>query len=83
MRNFQDTFETRKRSFISAFLICMTVPLRSKLRNKYLIQKSEESRLLYKKQRNVCVFLLKKAKKEYYVNFDLHNVTDTNRFGKQ
>ena len=28
MRNFQNTFETRKRSFISAFSICMTVPLR-------------------------------------------------------
>ena len=28
MRNFQDTFETRKRSFISAFAICMTVPLK-------------------------------------------------------
>ena len=27
MQNFQDTFETRKRSFISAFSICMTVPL--------------------------------------------------------
>ena len=27
MRNFQDTFKTRKRSFISAFSICMTVPL--------------------------------------------------------
>ena len=27
MRNLQDTFETRKRSFISAFSICMTVPL--------------------------------------------------------
>ena len=27
MRNFQDTFETRKRSFISAFSIGMTVPL--------------------------------------------------------
>ena len=27
MRNFQDTFEMRKRSFISAFSICMTVPL--------------------------------------------------------
>ena len=26
MRNFQDTFETRKRSFINAFSICMTVP---------------------------------------------------------
>ena len=24
MRNFQDTFETRKRSFISAFSVCMT-----------------------------------------------------------
>ena len=28
MRNFQDTFKTRKRSFISVFSICMTVPLR-------------------------------------------------------
>ena len=27
MRNFQDTFETRKRSFIGAFPVCMTVPL--------------------------------------------------------
>ena len=27
MQNFQDTFETPKRSFISAFSICMTVPL--------------------------------------------------------
>ena len=27
MQNFQDTFETRKWSFISAFLICMTVSL--------------------------------------------------------
>ena len=28
--NCQDTFETRTRSFISAFSICMTVPLRPK-----------------------------------------------------
>ena len=27
MRNFKGNFETRKRSFICAFLICMTVPL--------------------------------------------------------
>ena len=27
MRKFQDTFETRKQSFISAFSICITVPL--------------------------------------------------------
>ena len=28
MRNFQNTFETRKRLFISAFGICMTVRLK-------------------------------------------------------
>ena len=28
MLNFQDTFETRKPSFISAFSVCMTVPLK-------------------------------------------------------
>ena len=27
MPNFQDTFETHKQSFISAFSVCMTVPL--------------------------------------------------------
>ena len=27
MQNFQDSFETRKRSFFSAVSICMTVPL--------------------------------------------------------
>ena len=27
MQNFQDTFETRKQSFVSVFSICMTVPL--------------------------------------------------------
>ena len=27
MRNFQDAFETRKQLFVSAFSICMTVPL--------------------------------------------------------
>ena len=30
---------------------------------------------------NICVFLLKKAKKEYYKNLDLH-VTDTKRSWK-
>ena len=27
MRNFQDTLETRKRSFVSDISVCMTVPL--------------------------------------------------------
>ena len=44
------------------------IMLRSKLCNKYLTEKSQETRLLYKKQGNVCVFLLKK------VNPLFHNV---------
>ena len=31
IQNFQDTLETRKRSFISAFSISLTVPLRNEL----------------------------------------------------
>ena len=40
MRNFLDTFETLKRSFISAFSIYMTVPLRI-LGNKEILEKSQ------------------------------------------
>ena len=29
MRNFQDTFETRKQKFVSAFSSCMNVPLKN------------------------------------------------------
>ena len=37
MRNSHGTFETRKRSFISAFSICMTVPLSKEV--KQVIQR--------------------------------------------
>ena len=37
--------------------------LRSRLRNKFLKTKTEESKQIYNKQRNVCVTLLRKAKK--------------------
>ena len=37
MQNFQDTFETRKRSFVSAFSIYMTLPLSNKeITSKYI-----------------------------------------------
>ena len=41
MRNFKDTFQKRKRSFIKAFSVCMTVPLKMvKINRKSLICKS-------------------------------------------
>ena len=35
MQNFQDTFETGMQSFICAFSICLTVPLRAHNRKYY------------------------------------------------
>ena len=43
---------------------------RSRLRNKYLKNKTEENRLLYTEQRNKCVSLLRKTKINYYENLD-------------
>ena len=47
----------------------------SRLRNKFLHDRTEMSRKEYKKQRNVCVNLLKKAKKEYFSNLDVNTVS--------
>ena len=41
------------------------IMLRSRLRNKFLKTKTEESRQMYNKQRNFCVTLLLRAKRNY------------------
>ena len=43
--------------------------LRSKLRNKYYKEKTNASALAYRRQRNKCVSLLKKAKKNLFWKF--------------
>ena len=43
---------------------------RSRLRNKYIKNRNEENRVIYVKQRNYCVSLLRKSKKKYYENLD-------------
>ena len=53
---------------------------RSKLNNKYSKNPTETNHLLYKKQRNCCVNLLKKAKKNYYNNLDLKIFDDSKKF---
>ena len=48
MRDFQDTFETRKRSVISAFSICMAVPLKRNSRDvsvSIIIVRTDDSNL--------------------------------------
>ena len=46
------------------------IMLRSRLRNKFLKTKTEESKQLYNKQRNLCVTLLRKAKRNYFSELD-------------
>ena len=59
-------------------VLCKALMVRSRLRNKSLKPKTIESREAYKKQRNYCVALLRKAKKYYYVKL----ITDNKQFWK-
>ena len=49
---------------------------------RFLRDRTGELRCKYKKQRNVCVYLLKIDKKDYYENIYLSNLTDSNKFWK-
>ena len=55
---------------------------RSKLRNKFLKQRSVNNKKAYNKQRNFCTNLLRKTKKTYYSNLDTKNVVDNKKFWK-
>ena len=46
---------------------------RSKLRNRFLKEKPETSRKPCNIQRNYCVNLLKKTKREYFANIKISN----------
>ena len=52
---------------------------RSRLRNKFLRDRTDISREEYKKQRNLCVSLLKKDKKDHFANLDAKSVTDNKK----
>ena len=51
------------------------IMLRSKLRNKFLKSRSNKDREAYKKQRNLCVSLLRQNKKDYFETLDMKSVT--------
>ena len=63
MLNFQYTFETRKRSFIRAFSICITVPLKE-TRNSYFCVTPKNHRLMlshenikkHRHKKSNCIF---------------------------
>ena len=53
---------------------------RSRLRNKFLKTKSQECKQVYNKQRNLCVTMIQKAKKNYFNNLNVRNITDNKQF---
>ena len=55
---------------------------RSRLRNNFLRNRTEENKILYNRQRNYCVSLLRKSKGGYYENLNIKNVTDNKLFWK-
>ena len=54
--------------------------LRSRLHNKFLKIKTEESKQLYNKQRNLCVTRLRKAKRNYFADLDNRILKDSRKF---
>ena len=54
--------------------------LRTKLCNKFLKQKTTETRSAYNKQRNICVSILRKAKRSYFENLVIKSLSDNRTF---
>ena len=56
--------------------------MRTKLRNKFLRLKTIETRVAYNKQINLCVSLIRNAKKHFYENLDPNLITCNRTFWK-
>ena len=96
-KNFKDTFiESLKKhaplkrkyvranysNFITKELI-KAIMQRSKLCNLYLEVRSDENRIRYKNQRNICVSLLRKAKRKHIKDLSKADVTDNKKTRKR
>ena len=55
---------------------------RSRLLNRFRQDRTMSSHVAYKKQRNICVKLLRKNKKYFFNNLDVKCVTDNKKFWK-
>ena len=55
---------------------------RTRLRNNFLRNRSDENKRKYSKQRNYCVSLLRKTKKNYYSNLNEKKTRDKKTFWK-
>ena len=56
------------------------IMLRSKLRNQFLKTKTQEPKMKYNKQRNLCVSITRKVKRSYNKTLHLKDVIDSKKF---
>ena len=56
------------------------IMLGTKLRNIFLKNRTEEIKNRYTKQRNLCVTLLRKTKREYFNNLNEKNICNNKKF---
>ena len=56
--------------------------LRSRLRDKYNEDRTAENWNKFRKQRNSCVMLFRKEKRNYYNSLDISHITDNKKFWK-
>ena len=59
-----------------------TIMKRSQLKNRYNKNRNYENWYLYKDQRNFCVSLLRKTKRNYFKNVKMKDITDNKKFWK-
>ena len=53
---------------------------RTRFRNKLLKNLTDQNKLIYNKQRNFCVSLLRKQKKKYFAKLNEKDITDNRKF---
>ena len=62
--------------------ISKAIMIRSRMRNRFLKHGSEKNGRLFQKQRNKCVSLQQKAKKEYFLSLNISKVVGNKSFWK-
>ena len=55
---------------------------RSRLHNKCLKERTNESKIAYNKQQNICISLLRKTKRDHFPNLDTKIMKDNRKFWK-
>ena len=84
-----DQYAPRKKKYVrgnhSPFMnknLSKVIMLKTKLRNIFLKNRTEENKSRYTKQRNLCVTLLRKIKREYFNNLNEKNFCENKNIWK-